>query len=173
MLVSLLVISFFTSVFTCGRLLPLEWPLMADECIHVCCKTLWCPPARHINKLWSNLVWFGPFQWINFGKVWIWVELWDHYLHRLIVRVTKARVTITVAPSLVQEDPRIGVMMSEISVTHQGSDEVSKREVSCNRLTHLTHSTRMSRYGTELSHWKSKPKDDIWLCSWENIGCPL
>ena len=55
------------------------------------------------------------------------VELWDHCLHGLIVRVPIARVSMRVAPSLVQEDPSIRVMSSEILGTHkslQKADEI-------------------------------------------------
>ena len=81
--------------------------------------------------------------------------MWDHDLHGLIVRVSIARVSMRVAPSLVEEDPRIGVVSSEISGTHKSLQKAG------DILMHLTVSTRMSRYGTELSHWYPEPKDGI------------
>ena len=74
--------------------------------------------------------------------------MWDHYLHGLIVRVPIARVPMSVAPSLVEEDPCIGVVSSEISGTHK-----SLQKLHVTSMIYLTASTRMSRYGTELAHW--------------------
>ena len=71
---------------------------------------------RHINNLWSNLVWFFCIKQTNYGRVGFGVELWDHDLHGLIVRVPMGRVSMRVAPSLVQADPHIRVMSSENQV---------------------------------------------------------